>query len=700
MNETQELRKHTTQLNYQSDLEKITQFLLFYSESEQPKYLSQLRATADEIQIFLEDVVLFDETGLASRIEQNALTYLNLFYKAIDSIIFDSSDVFLDEKEEDVFFYHRIARLKEKHPNLSVTQVLPPALLRNYAVNLIPRFNYSKAIRDMKSCDIGHLLKIRGIVTKITQIKPGASVITYVCEVCASETYQKISGDAFDCLEECQSEKCKLRNLKGTLHLQTRGSKFVKTQVLKVQELTSDVPNGSVPRSINIECYGPLTDKCLPGEFIEIGGIFLPRPYYGFRKLKAGLLTDTYFYATSIRKPSININESEIKVNPNPDINLLVRSIAPEIYGMDDVKKILLLMLVGAPTKLRNDGMRIRGDINVLLLGDPGIAKSQLLKTVCRISKRGVYTTGKGTSGVGLTANVAKDPITNEIILEGGALVLSDSGICCIDELDKMNENDRTSIHEVMEQQSVSISKAGINTTLNARCAVLGAANPVKGKYNIRKSVEANVGLPCALLSRFDVLVVLRDEPDLDKDLQLANYITSLHITDTENAELYNYDTLRTIIEECKKIDPTIPSELSKKLIDSYVEARSENLMITPRYLLSLIRLSLAHARLRMSELVRDEDVNEAIRLMKLSKISVMRIKQDRVNPKHQIYNQIIGMKREELRDGVEVTYVIRNEIFREIGSKFKTVDIEETIKEFVNLGVFVDDGETLWIYE
>merc|ERR1719326_728202 len=210
------------------------------------------------------------------------------------------------------------------------------------------------------------------------------------------------------------------------------------------------------------------------------------------------------------------------------------KSIAPEIYGHIDVKKALLLLLVGGTTKHMADGMKIRGDIHTLLMGDPGVAKSQLLKQVCKIAPRSVYTTGKGSSGVGLTASVTRDKTTGEVTLEGGALVLADMGVCCIDEFDKMDENDRTSIHEVMEQQTVSIAKAGITTTLNTRTTVLAAANPAYGRYNPYKSPVENMAMPAALLSRFDLQFLLLDTVDREKDHNLALHVTKVHSAERE----------------------------------------------------------------------------------------------------------------------------------------------------------------------
>ena len=215
--------------------------------------------------------------------------------------------------------------------------------------------------------------------------------------------------------------------------------------------------------------------------------------------------------------------------NDNHLFTRLASSICPEIFGMGEVKQALLLLMVGGNLKQMADGMKIRGNINVLLMGDPGVAKSQLLKHISNFAPRGIYTTGKGSSGVGLTASVMRDPVTGELVLEGGALVLADTGICAIDEFDKMDERDRTNIHEVMEQQTVSIAKAGITTSLNARTSVLAAANPLYGRYNPALKPHENINLPAALLSRFDLIFLLLDRSDEELDKMLAFHVASVH---------------------------------------------------------------------------------------------------------------------------------------------------------------------------
>jgi DNA replication licensing factor MCM7 len=470
------------------------------------------------------------------------------------------------------------------------------------------------------------------------------------------------------------------------------------------------VPVGHVPRSIVCHVRGEITRRVGPGDIVKLDGVFLPVPFGGYQQVFAGLLTDTYLHVMRLKRALKSYSEYKLtpvlldqveKVAASPDAyTRLAMSIAPEIFGHLDVKKALLLMMVGGVTRHLPDGMNIRGDINICLMGDPGVAKSQLLKHIAHSAPRGIYTSGKGSSGVGLTAAVLKDPVSGEFVLEGGSLVLADMGICCIDEFDKMADADRTSIHEVMEQQSISIAKAGITCSLNARTAILAAANPAYGRYNTARTPAENINLPAALLSRFDLLFLLLDKPNWEHDMALGKHIAHVH-THSAAPELefepLSSDFLRSYVARAKTFEPFVPEAISDHVVSAYVGMREAEMKdqanaksyTTARTLLAILRLSQALAKLRFAKAVTVADVDEAIRLMNSSKISLMdqgSSKQQAVDTMSSIYDIIRRLAEDLKRDNVPYDEVLR----RVIRKGYRQEDLNKTLHEYEQLNVWM----------
>ena len=721
------------------------------------KYMNMLQDVADrvtaQVLIDMDDLKQYednlDDEGtpiqLVSSIENNANHYVEILSRAVDKALPPPTrDVNFKDDVLDIIMSQRSRRNDNVRQQMEANiedglpeSLFPPELTRRYTLNFKPvtpsgssseKASKAMAVRQVRGEHLGHLITIRGIATRVSDVKPSIQVNAYSCDRCGHEIFQPVTTKQFTPLVECTSEDCQQNNAKGQLFLSTRASKFLPFQEVKIQEMADQVPVGHIPRQLTVHCHGALTRQVNPGDVVDIAGIFMPTPYTGFKAIRAGLLTDTYLEAQHVRqhkKKYDNMVLAPTTIRRMTELEqsgqlyeYLSRSIAPEIFGHLDVKKALLLQLIGGVTKEMGDGMRIRGDINVCLMGDPGVAKSQLLKYITKVAPRGVYTTGRGSSGVGLTAAVMRDPVTDEMVLEGGALVLADNGTCCIDEFDKMDDSDRTAIHEVMEQQTISISKAGITTTLNARTAILAAANPLYGRYNPRISPVENINLPAALLSRFDVLFLILDTPSRDGDEELARHVTHVHIHNAHpepqgGGLIFSPNEVRQWVARARSFRPVVPKQVSDYLVGAYVRLRQQQKRdeagkktfthTSPRTLLGILRLSQALARLRFADEVITDDVDEALRLVEVSKASLYDDSRDRRGDQSagtKIFNLIRGMRESgaAATDGGRGELDMRKVRERVLAKGFTAQQLEACLNEYADLDVSDRSVSTLLV--
>lgn len=473
------------------------------------------------------------------------------------------------------------------------------------------------SIRDVTSSRTNKIAKIEGIVVSCSPVRTKPQELFIMCRNCLGT---KLVKDAIP--RSCDRSECPI----DPYVIIPEKSKVRDVQYVKIQEDFEDIPTGETPRHMSVLLEGALVDRVSPGNRVSCTGILQVRSN-GEKSSMYLRVLGVENKRSSLRKSFTPEEESHFKMMSQDGIySKLARSMAPGVYGHEDVKKALVCMLFGGTRRVRSDGIALRGDINILLLGDPGIAKSQLLKFVERVAPIGVYTSGKGSSAAGLTAAVIRDK-HGEFYLEGGALVLADQGVCCIDEFDKMGESDRVAIHEAMEQQTISIAKAGITTMLNTRAAVLAAANPVFGRYDDYKTPAENIEFGSTILSRFDLIFILKDRTG-PEDKVVAEHVLALHSRPDEQNEILAIDQMQLYIQYAKlNVFPVISAEAGARLSRFYVGAREEvaelgirtAIPITVRQLEAVIRMSESLARIELKQLVTTAHVEEAIRLFQVS---------------------------------------------------------------------------------
>ncbi|NDB32871.1 MAG: ATPase [Nitrososphaeria archaeon] len=588
-------------------------------------------ATIDQVQHFLSSFK--DKSGTFVYVEEID----QMMAKQAKYIVVDYNDVvsykdieikFNLEPDEILYAFSRAIKniLEERFPDYAA-KISDDIRVR------IANYPIQRSLRQINAEVIGKMTSVSGMVVRSSEVKPLAKNVVYKCPEGHITEVPLERGLSIYTPSKCTSEKCAHRDLR----IDPENSKFIDFQIVRLQELPEDLPPGQLPHYIDVTIKQDLVDNARPGDRIILTGIVrIEQEQITGTRVNSGLHrlriegNNIEFLGGRGGKNSRRSEREEISpeeeriiksLAKNADVyDRLIGSFAPHIQGHAIIKESILLLMVGSTQRVMGDGTKIRGDINVFLVGDPGTAKSEMLKFCARLAPRGLYTSGRGSTAAGLTAAVVRDK-TGIMMLEAGAVVLGDQGLVCIDEFDKMKPEDRSALHEVMEQQSASIAKGGIVATLNARTSILAAANPMYGKYDPFKNITENVALPIPLLTRFDLIFVVRDIPSKEKDRNIAQHIIGLHKKSaTDTRSLIDADIFTKYLAYCKRSDPLLTPEAEEKILDYYLKMRNveseEMITVTPRQLGGLIRLATARARLLMKDQVEAEDAERAIFLI------------------------------------------------------------------------------------
>ncbi len=587
--------------------------------------LTVLQNPEERFQDFLRSFKEGGEDKYRKRLAHVALSGTRSIVVDFDDLISYDPDIarsILDKPDEYFEYLDRSAWAQLKIEDPEYAEIIKRLRVR---FRKLPEKHW---LRKIGSENIGRLLLIDGIIVRSTSVKPLLIKAAFQCRKCNAMSYVEQAGTLMRGPGVCAHCRSKI------FEFMEKQSTFMNSQEIRIQERPEDLPPGQLPRAMDIKLSEDLVDIARPGDRVSITGVARAQQEFVGRKARLRtfelLLDANYVDIVGKEVEVVEItpeDERHIReLAKDPFIHRkLIASLAPSIYGYGDIKEAVLYLLFGGVPKRLPDGVVIRSEVNVLLVGDPGVAKSQLLQYVSRTAPRGLYTSGRGTTAAGLTAAVVREK-SGGMVLEAGALVLADKGVACIDEIDKMRPEDRVAIHEALEQHTVSVAKGGIVATLNARAAVLAAANPALGRYDPYRNITDNINLPVTLLSRFDLLFIMKDVPEPDSDSRMSDHILTLHrLKTTPEEPPLLPDLLRKYIAYAKRVEPALSEDAVSAIRQYYLKMRSLSgstespVVITPRQLEALVRLAEARARSFLRDRVEAEDAQAIIRLMTLS---------------------------------------------------------------------------------